>query len=650
VRRDRRARGGFGRCVERVVLGIARADHSFPVRRPRLRLSRETRWLLPVVGPVSATGAATLTAAVVALARSDGEVRILVGVLALLVAATFAEAFPVPIEGVPVGGTSLANIFIVGASVIYGWAAGVVVAAATMAIIEGGHRRPGNIRVVYNSAVYTLAAGVAGAAAAPFRGDDLAPLLLGAVCGSAGFYGVNIALLALVIGRSSRERFVPLLLRYVRWTVVPFSIMASVTMMLVVVWDRSPLLAVPLIGPLLAIALYQRSVHRALEAMRLARTDPLTSLGNARSFNERLDAEVTVAHTSGSPLTLCLLDLDGFKAINDTYGHATGDSVLAEIARRLRQQDEAFRLGGDEFALLFPHLDGAEAAKIAERVVDRVTSRPYDPGVWLTVSVGLASFPHHASDERELLRLADRALYQAKDEGKNRVRMHQPEDVEIKQLRRLAHETDRAARLRAAASLAKAVDERDAYAGRHCLAVGELSGLLALRLGLEADDVELVRLAGRLHDLGKLAVPEEILKKPGPLTDEERAVLERHAQIGFAMLESLGIDPVASWVLHHHERWDGDGYPGRLAGSEIPLGARIIFVADAFDAMTSDRVYRGGVSADEALAELRRCSGAQFDPSIVNAFETLSKEGAQQSAARIAVRATQARPRRQRQT
>jgi HD-GYP domain-containing protein (c-di-GMP phosphodiesterase class II) len=180
--------------------------------------------------------------------------------------------------------------------------------------------------------------------------------------------------------------------------------------------------------------------------------------------------------------------------------------------------------------------------------------------------------------------------------------------------------------------------------------VGELSGLLAVRLGLEGNDVELVRLAGRLHDLGKLAVPEEILKKPGPLTDEERAVLERHAQIGFAMLESLGIDPVANWVLHHHERWDGDGYPGRLAGSEIPLGARIIFVADAFDAMTSDRVYRRGISAEEALAELRRCSGAQFDPSIVNAFETLRKEGANKSTARVAVRGTDARPRRLRQT
>jgi diguanylate cyclase (GGDEF)-like protein/putative nucleotidyltransferase with HDIG domain len=633
-----------------VVLGITRPDHGFAGRSLRLRLSRETTWLLPVVGPVSTAGAATSTAAVIALARSDVDVRILVGVLALLVAATFAEAFPVPIEGVPVGGTSLANIFIVGAGVIYGWAAGVVVAAATMALIEGGHRRPASIRVVYNTAVYALAAGVAGAAAAPFRGDELAPLLLGAMCGSAGFYAVNIALLALVIGRSSRERFPPLLLRYVRWTVVPFSIMASVTLMLVVVWDRSPLLAVPLIGPLLAIALYQRSVHRALEAMRLARTDPLTGLGNARSFNERLDAEFNVAQTSGSPLTLCLLDLDDFKAINDTYGHGTGDSVLAEIARRLRHPGEAFRLGGDEFALLFPGSDGAEAAKVAQRVVDRVTGRSYAPGVRLTLSVGVASFPHHASDERELMRRADRALYQAKDEGKNRVRMHQPEDVEITQLRRLADETDRAARLRAAASLAKAVDERDAYAGRHCLAVGELSGMLAVRLGLEGNDVELVRLAGRLHDLGKLAVPEEILKKPGPLTDEERAVLERHAQIGFAMLESLGIDPVANWVLHHHERWDGDGYPGRLAGSEIPLGARIIFVADAFDAMTSDRVYRRGISAEEALAELRRCSGAQFDPSIVNAFETLRKEGANKSAARVAVRGTPPRPRRLRQT
>jgi HD-GYP domain-containing protein (c-di-GMP phosphodiesterase class II) len=150
--------------------------------------------------------------------------------------------------------------------------------------------------------------------------------------------------------------------------------------------------------------------------------------------------------------------------------------------------------------------------------------------------------------------------------------------------------------------------------------VGELAGQIAKRMGLEREQIELTRLAGRLHDLGKLAIPEEILRKPGPLNEAERLVLERHPQIGFRMLESLGIEPIATWVLHHHERWDGRGYPDGLGGEEIPLGSRILFVADAYDAMTSDRIYRGKLPHESAVAELERCAGAQFDPNVVSWF------------------------------
>jgi HD-GYP domain-containing protein (c-di-GMP phosphodiesterase class II) len=192
--------------------------------------------------------------------------------------------------------------------------------------------------------------------------------------------------------------------------------------------------------------------------------------------------------------------------------------------------------------------------------------------------------------------------------------------VELAELRRLAAGPDRAARYRAAASLAKAVDARDAYTGSHSERVGELAARIAVRMNADPELVELIRLAGSLHDLGKLAIPEEILRKPGPLTEPERLVLERHPQIGFRMLESLGVDPVAEWVLHHHERWDGTGYPDKLSGTRIPLGARILFVADAYDAMTSDRVYRSRLSAEAALDELERCAGTQFDPEIVQAL------------------------------
>jgi putative nucleotidyltransferase with HDIG domain len=236
------------------------------------------------------------------------------------------------------------------------------------------------------------------------------------------------------------------------------------------------------------------------------------------------------------------------------------------------------------------------------------------------VSAGVATFPMQGAGRDELIRLADSALYWAKEHGKNRVRVYRPDVIELSELKRLAAGPDRAARYRAAASLAQAVDARDAYTGSHSERVSELAARIATRIGAPAGQVELTRLAGSLHDLGKLAIPEEILRKPGSLTESERLVLERHPQIGFRMLESLGVDPVADWVLHHHERWDGTGYPEGLEGDEIPLGARIIFVADAFDAMTSDRVYRARLSTDDALAELARCAGTQFDPEIVSAF------------------------------
>jgi putative nucleotidyltransferase with HDIG domain len=218
------------------------------------------------------------------------------------------------------------------------------------------------------------------------------------------------------------------------------------------------------------------------------------------------------------------------------------------------------------------------------------------------------------------VRLADSALYWAKEHGKNRAHVYRPDVVELAELRRLAHGPDRAARFRAAQSLAKAVDLRDTYTGSHSARVAELAAKVASRLGLDAELIELSRLAGSLHDLGKLAIPEEILRKPGPLTAPERLVLERHPQIGYRMLDSLGIDPVAEWILHHHERWDGAGYPDGLPGPSIPLGARIIFVVDAYDAMTSDRVYRGRLTPRQALEELERCAATQFDPTVVEAL------------------------------
>ena len=586
-------------------------------------VSRETARLLPLLLPVTLSACAALVAAVVFFGLSDPTLGVMLGVFALVAAATFVEAYPVPIEGIASGGVSLTAVFIVGAAVIYGWAPAVMIGFIARATIELVQRRPA-IRLAYNSAVYALAGGAAGAVAAlagTGAGDGIGGLFVDVLLAAGTFYAVNILLTAGIISRWSGEPFLPLLKHSVYWTAVPFSIMASVSLMLAVLWQRSPFLATALVGPLVAIALYQRSVHSALKAMRLALTDPLTGLGNHRHFHERLQHDLDKAQDEGFPLTLCLLDIDNFKQVNDRYGHPTGDKVLAQVAARLRQGGEAFRLGGDEFALLLPRRDEHEGLSIARSIIERMAETEVDVGDVLNMSAGIATYPQHGVERAELVRVADSALYLAKEQGKNTVRVYRPDVIELAELRRLAEGPDRAARLRAAASLAHAVDARDAYTGSHSYMVGELAARVAKRMGLDSESIELTRLAGSLHDLGKLAIPEEILRKPGPLNEAERLVLERHPQIGYRMLDSLGVEPVATWVLYHHERWDGNGYPEQKAAGEIPLGARILFVADAYDAMTTDRVYRGRLSHDRAIAELERCAGTQFDPDVVASFK-----------------------------
>jgi diguanylate cyclase (GGDEF)-like protein len=581
----------------------------------------QTLRLAPVVVPVTSGGVAVLAAAVVSLATSAPTLGVLAGILALAVASVVVEAYPVPVEGVPSGAVSLGAVFIVGAAVVYGWEAAVLVGFVTRLLIDLLERRP-PIRFLYNAGVYSLGSAAAGLVAESVgHSQGVAPVFLAVTLGAVAFYLTNVVLVALVISRWAREPLLPTLKSSVYWTVVPFSIMASVSLMLSVLWDRSPLLSAALIGPLVAIALYQRSVHESLKAMRLALTDPLTGLGNHRHFHERLQRALDEAQGSGASLTVCLIDIDNFKGINDRFGHPVGDRVLAQVAARLRQGGEGFRLGGDEFALLLPGKTDREGLAIAETIIHRVASGEYEHGDEVTVSAGIATYPQHSVERSELVRVADNALYWSKEHGRGRAHVFRPEVEELAELRWLVEGRDRAACLRAAASLAHAVDVRDAYTGSHSYVVGELAARVATRMGLEQEETELLRLAGSLHDLGKLAIPEEILRKPGPLTEAERLVLERHPQIGYRMLDSLGVDPVANWVLHHHERWDGTGYPDRLAGDDIPLGARILFVTDAYDAMTTDRVYRGRLSHYRAIAELERCAGTQFDPEVVEAFK-----------------------------
>jgi diguanylate cyclase (GGDEF)-like protein len=578
------------------------------------------RRLTALILPVCLAGLGVLIAAGYTFATTEHSARELIGLAALIAAATLAERFPVPINAESGGGVvSLTFVFAVGAIVLYGWAAGAILLLVATATIQLLEHRPLQ-RIAFNVAVLAIVALIAGLLIAPIDGDSVGALTARVVVAATADWLVNIVLISAAIAVSTGQPYGRLIHSNARATMVPFAFMASAAVMLVVLWERSPVLSVALVGPLLAISLYQRSTHRALRAMRLALTDPLTGLGNHRHFHERLQRELLNAEEQETPLTLCFVDIDDFKKINDRFGHPSGDRVLSQVAGRLRQGGEAFRLGGDEFALLLAGHDETTALAAGNSIVERIADLDLDHIGNVTVSAGLATFPVQGHGRDELIRLADSALYWAKEHGKNRVRLYRPDVVELAQLKRLAAGPDQAARYRAAASLAKAVDARDTYTGSHSERVGELSARVAIRIGLSAEQVELTRLAGSLHDLGKLAIPEEILRKAGELTDSERLVLERHPQIGFRMLDSLGVDPVADLVLHHHERWDGAGYPDGLRGEQIPLGARIIFVADAYDAMTWDRIYRPKRSPHAALAELKRCAGTQFDPGIVAAF------------------------------
>ena len=572
--------------------------------------------VLSLVLPVTVGAAIAITAAAASLAGEGLSAPSLAGLLALFAAAAFTEAFPLPIRGIPIGRTSLASVFIVGTAVLYGWAAATLLSFLMQLTVEAGRRRA-PIRVAYNSSVYALAATAAGAAAGAFGRLPVDHMLIETPAAAAAFYMVDLVLVALVVARSSHDQFRPLLRRTLGATSVPLAIMVSLSVVLVVLWERSPFLIAALFGPLVAFDLYQRSQLRALEAMRAAVTDPVTGLGNRRRFDERLNDEVPPSKP-GSPVSVCLLDVDGLKGINDRYGHPIGDLALAAVGGRLASSGEAFRLGGDEFALLLPDVEPEQARLLVELVlVDLALEAGLEEPV--KVSGGIAAYPRDGETPHGLVDRADEALYHSK--------RHAPGSVNVRSanglgLRALVADspTDRATRLQAATNLARAVDSRDPLGGSHSQSVGRLAARLGERLGCDVEQCELIELAGRLHDLGKVAIPEEILEKPAPLAPDERRVLERHPTVGSHMLTSLGLGAVSSWVLHHHERWDGTGYPDALVGELIPLPARILAVADAFDALVSDHVYRGRMSLAEALGELELGAGTQFDPTVVAAL------------------------------
>ena len=368
----------------------------------------------------------------------------------------------------------------------------------------------------------------------------------------------------------------------------------------------------------------QERHHQLTDARSLASTDPLTGLGNHRAFHKQLQEQVEAARQSGASLGVIILDLDGFKEVNDTRGHQAGDEVLRNVAKALEEvagERNCYRYGGDELAILVPGTDRSMATELARSVRAAVADLSVDGLPEVTASVGVALFPESGPTAKEIVYRADMAMYNAKATGKNRVNVWGSSLAE--HLDGVAPSSDDNGRRHAdvVAALTSALRAKDPQTKDHVERCSWYTGELAAELGLSETEVSVLRVASLLHDIGKIVVPDDILLKPGPLTEAEMKRMKRHPEDGANTLSNV---PTAGdavpVILHHHERFDGTGYPHGLSGEDIPIGARILLVADAFDAMTEDRPYRKAMPVADAVAELKRFSGTQFDPTVVDAF------------------------------
>jgi diguanylate cyclase (GGDEF)-like protein/putative nucleotidyltransferase with HDIG domain len=363
-----------------------------------------------------------------------------------------------------------------------------------------------------------------------------------------------------------------------------------------------------------------------------ASTDHLTGLLNRRGFQQALERELARAQRSGQSFSLLLGDCDFFKHLNDSLGHAAGDQALLMIGRMLegerRGMDVAARIGGEEFAVLLPECEARDAYLAAERLRTRFAALFASQPLPLTMSFGVAAFPANATTDDGLLRAADDALYAAKALGRDRTVLHSAEIKGILAARQDEEPTGDE-HIATVVNLAQALDMRDAGTARHSESVGEFCAMMGRELGLDPQRVERLRLAGLLHDIGKIGVPDAILKKPGSLTSGEVDQMRKHPEIGARILGGSGLGDIREWVLAHHERPDGTGYPRGLHDRQIPLEAKILAVGDAFEAMTADRVYRRAIGPEAAREELLAGAGTQFDPVVVHAFlRALSAAGA----------------------
>jgi diguanylate cyclase (GGDEF)-like protein len=384
-----------------------------------------------------------------------------------------------------------------------------------------------------------------------------------------------------------------------------------------------------------------RRLQSAFERLaHMSKTDQLTSLANRRHFSEVLDCFYHQSRRYNRPMSVIMLDMDYFKAINDSAGHQAGDEALKFLAgcieKACRKADLPARFGGDEFAILLPETFSADAMQVAKRILQNVSSQPFSSGNLkfnLTVSIGIADLNAGMIDSPEgMLSLADQALYAAKEAGRNRAvlanDMHggaSPNDgrkVEVLCRKLAGLDTQfKDLFLQAVEEVVEVLEQRDPNMADHARKVQRYAGLIANEMGLPQRVVKRIEVAAMLHDIGMLAMPDSLLLCPGPLDAEQIKNMRRHPLLSVRIMEGMEfLEHEIPAVRYHHERYDGKGYPEGLSGPKIPLTARILAVADVFDAITSDRVFRRAMSRDQAIDEIVRMAGSQFDPEVVDSF------------------------------
>jgi diguanylate cyclase (GGDEF)-like protein/putative nucleotidyltransferase with HDIG domain len=361
-----------------------------------------------------------------------------------------------------------------------------------------------------------------------------------------------------------------------------------------------------------------------------ASSDALTGLLNHRAFHARLADEVARAQRHARPLALAVVDVDAFRPINETFGHAAADEVLVEIARRVcaaaRAEDVVARVGDDQFALLLPETSKLQALALVERGRRAVAAAPMPTGCWVTLSAGIADLDD--ARDGELYRLADRALHWSKANGRDRAWLYDADVVRELGAEERDAGLERSQALMGVKALARAIDAKDPATSQHSERVARIAVRLATQLGWATERVALLREAALVHDVGKLGVSDQILLKPALLTAEEQEAMRTHAALGAEIAGEVLEPEQVAWVRHHHERPDGRGYPDGLIAEEIPAGAALIALADSLDVMVSDRPYSRPKSWTQAIDECRALSGRQFDPGAVRALLALAAGGA----------------------